>query len=881
MKCNYKRYSFWQLLLATCVLLLTTSCRETIENIFSDDIEAGDEVMFIALMQDRTTTTRATETQVVNVNYQFSIGMYKEDGTKEGDDGIYKVGENGGALQAETPLNWPNNITPYSFKAVAGSTKLSDIQNTKADWLLQDRLVGGTEMCLSAKGWKQYNKTNNFLDQTTVPLDMRHARSLITVILKAGEGVSREALAVQNDLSATINSYSIDANSNVVPLEITPLASETTVDYTVDDKNGTAQTGVSSTRYDAIVEPWDYSEKPSDYLLARINLSGQKYSFYAQNDDDFTNNKDSYHLQAGQNLIVTVTLSRDTRKAKMTAYIEDWTEDITTTICDDYGNAGEPIKIKTREEFEKFLANVDANKPGNVALVLNDIDLEDWSKTAFDLKCTLNLGGWKLTSNHRLFNNVMEAANLQNGTIEINGTVDAAVATKNGGSIEDIKVTAANIAAHATKAGVVVDNAGVITKCQSALAVTGAASDYVGGIAATSLIANGKGLSKETVVIDGCTVTNRVADGANGGGIVGCADGTVTNNTFEYGITIGQSKDTHKNIVGVVGPGDHLFADNGWPTVDANDWPTVDANLKIENKIKDNLYTGIIDSETELLLSATDGYKETGNYYRLAKNFSVTKPIGDVAYKLDGNNKQLSTSSRIFGTITGSVYNLKVHVIKSLVADNIEGDKDYMAPVAYAVSGATAELRNIKVTMADNTYIQASNPAGIVVWAGAGATISGCDVTADIRAWVKNSTSSSERKYAGGIVSVGSNATISQCVFHSGSKLNTQISGATVIYYGGIVGGVGSWDSETPELTITDCTSFCTGYITEATEDDYHGGILGYAMKEDKTNATKDCQGNWWPNKSDGKASKGVAAWQTGITADATIGKRNAVKPTE
>ena len=172
------------------------------------------------------------------------------------------------------------------------------------------------------------------------------------------------------------------------------------------------------------------------------------------------------------------------------------------------------------------------------------------------------------------------------------------------------------------------------------------------------------------------------------------------------------------------------------------------------------------------------------------------------------------------------------------------------------------------------------NPAGLVVWAGAGATVSGCEVTADIRAWVSKPTSSKERKCAGGIVALGSKATISKCVFHTGSKLDAQFTDATVIYYGGIVGGVATYKSENPELTITDCTSYCTSYITTP-EDDYHGGILGYAMKEDKSNGTKDCQGNWWPNKSDGKASKGVAAWQSGVTADATIGKRNAVKPAE
>ena len=117
-------------------------------------------------------------------------------------------------------------------------------------------------------------------------------------------------------------------------------------------------------------------------------------------------------------------------------------------------------------------------------------------------------------------------------------------------------------------------------------------------------------------------------------------------------------------------------------------------------------------------------------------------------------------------------------------------------------------------------------------------------------------------------------------MFHSGSKLYTELNDAKIIYYGGIVGGVSSWTAETPQVTITDCTSFCSSYII-VSEDAYHGGILGYAMLENGENATKDCQGNWWwPNNLDGKPAKGVAAYQGG-SQDAVIGKRNAITPKE
>ena len=551
----------------------------------------------------------------------------------------------------------------------------------------------------------------------------------------------------------------------------------------------------------------------------------------------------------------------------MTAYIEDWTEEVTTSICDDYGNAGEPIYIKTRDELYNFLADNKQNKPGNVAMVLNDIELTDWAST-FDLNCTLNLGGWTLTSSKRFLQGITGSGNLQNGAVKIDNTVDAAIADTNGGTIEDVKVEAADQNAQATVAGLVKNNGGVIAKCQSALAVNGAeGTSYVGGIAAQSLSS-----TEKQALIDGCLVTNSVKGGNAGGGIVGLANGSVINNTFEYGITLSQTAATHKNIVGVA---------QGSLSADGNAWPTVADDLSMTNVTADR-YTGIIDSNAELLLSASSGHNAAGNRYRLAKDISLTDTIpGEIKYDLDGNGKQIATSARIFYTISGSVHDLKVHVIKSLIATNIDGDKDHMAPLAYAVAGSQAELSDIQVTMAPDTYIQASNPAGLVVWAAGGAKVNRCEVTADIRAWVKHpNDDKNELKYAGGIVSTASVATISQCVFHSGSKLYTELNDAKIIYYGGIVGGVSSWTAETPQVTITDCTSFCNNYII-APEDAYHGGILGYAMLDNNTNATKDCQGNWWPNNLDGKPAKGVAAFETGTSQDAVIGKRNGVTPRE
>ena len=304
-----------------------------------------------------------------------------------------------------------------------------------------------------------------------------------------------------------------------------------------------------------------------------------------------------------------------------------------------------------------------------------------------------------------------------------------------------------------------------------------------------------------------------------------------------------------------------------------NAWPTFDDNYDLTN-IETDKYDGIIDNKDEL--ATATGSKR----YRLAKDITITGSIGNVSYELNGNGKQISTSSMIFDEITGKVYDLTVYVSESLVANNKSDDTDFMAPLAYALYGETAEIRDVKVKMAKDKYIQAANPAGLVVWAGSGAKISNCDVTAEIKTYL-NSPKADELKFAGGVVSTASKVTITQCVFHSASKLSSANSDATASYFGGIVGGVNTWNGETPELTITDCTSFCKNYLEGTDEDNYHGGILGYAVYDSKNATTKYCQGNWWPDNNDGKISKGVAVYASGSSVEATIGKRNAVRPTE
>ena len=899
-------------------ILGMTGCNETLDSLFSEDISEGEEVMFTTSLPSAP-ATRATAQedyekemnayQAVNKAYEFTISMYqKEDDGKdkligtstycpaptvttdeEGDTVSIKY-DGIGSLKSDKPLYWSSTTVPYAFKAVAGTETLSAVQNTQKDWLQQDRLEGYGYVQLwdadndkptddldalnyhTAKDWKKLNYNSKMVsdnnDLKKIPLFLQHKRSLISIILKAGEGVSRKALAydvAENDLSARIYSYSDGAAK---PLEIMPLAKEEKIHYD-KDKNGGAEDSVSTTRYDAIVQPYDYSANPSTDLITKISLSGQHYSFYAQNDylfaDPDNSNKASYNLEPGKRLVITVTLSRDSRKILMSAYVEDWTEEVTNTICDDYGNAGEPIKISNRTELIEFLASNEKNKPGNVALVTNNIDLQDWGADYglnYNLYCTLNLGGKTIMSNHRFLDSLQDAATLQNGNIQIGGVVDAAVATTNKGAIEDVRVTATDTTAHATVAGVVVNNTGTISKCHSALKVSGGTGDYVGGIAATSLSEENK-----IAIIESCTVTNRVDGGQKGGGIVGKANGYINNNTFEYGITLNQSKSQFKNIVG------ERDKDHSTFKVENNAWPTVDDNFFGENcpntNVFENPYSGIIDCEDELKTSTGHPYNDDKKRYRLAKDITVQTITGDVNYELDGNGKTISTKAMIFNAIAGKVHNLTVLVVNNLVTTQDESTAtDAIAPLAFSVHGSTAEISNIKVKTADGVKITASNPAGVVVWAYDNATVKNCEVQVNLYANV-NTKIEQGSKFAGGIVSTVSKATVTQCIFHSTGKIEGTDS--KVLYLGGIVGGIEKKEltNDIPELTITDCTSFIT-----FPKDEHHGGILGNAKFGEADATSSVCQGNWWQSDCNGVGTKNGSD-------ESLIGKRNAITPSE
>ena len=138
------------------------------------------------------------------------------------------------------------------------------------------------------------------------------------------------------------------------------------------DSNG-GEVDLDNLRYDAYVDPYDFLNNPKDRIAA-ISLSGMNFSFYSSNDGKFQSTLDAdkeymqaYNLTAGKHLIIEATLTSE-RIVFITAWIEDWKEIITTTICDDYGQNGDPILIENEEQLKDFLTNTDKN---NVEVIVN------------------------------------------------------------------------------------------------------------------------------------------------------------------------------------------------------------------------------------------------------------------------------------------------------------------------------------------------------------------------------------------------------------------------------------------------------------------------------------------------------------------------------
>ena len=1003
-----------------CALLLIGCNNDelSVVNYEDSEIMVGEQIQFTSMLPDDLNATRAPkdewETKVrkyspVNHDYSFAVTMWKRNAENEstlsgtstykpmqttdigsstisGYDGTLKLAE------GATALYWQDNVNKWGFTAEANNNTLASDQSTQEKWLAMDHLKGhsylpvwddksgtgtdlDTPMYMTSKEWYKANQTAlsqsgsmaSAEDCKKIPLYMKHQRAWITVILKAGEGVTREALAFDKsaeNIRMAINSYTkTESNYNIQAVS-QPWASEYFIDYE-KDANGEAASKVSTTRYDAIVEPHNYGGGRKDEdVIAKINLSNQNFSFYASNDTRYINGTDAdkaaadevYDLQAGKHLTITVTLSRESRKILITAWIEDWTEVVTSTICDDYGQNGDPIVIKNRSELMAFLSDPKKNTQGSVAIIQPlEIDLDPsedqvWPSDDYTLSATLNLAGSTLKTSHRLFKRMTSSANLVNGKVMIkDGTenLQCAIALCNDGTIERVNVVTSgeDSQVKASLAGLVGINRGTIYQCSSTLPVYGTEAfdvkisetesyslNFVGGIAAASATKASTLMS----VIDGCTVNasvNGSEDIGGGGGIVGYALGRVTNNTFEYGITVKQEQRAKfKNIVGAVA-GLSATEDkklraygNAWPTLAPNNF----SDVENPNNYPGTKFDAVIDCQDELdYVMGSTTYNVQDKNYRISKSFTVSSDnwthgtVSDdaasqhnVKFNLDGNdktitltgNKQVTTWSgtkqeegtstsyttapMLFNYVLGEIKDLTLYLEKSIVAQPSVSEEgkynatDAIAPLAYAVYGTKAKLSNIKVKAhkgsdgKNDVYVQAATPAGLVVWAFADASITNCKVQVPVKMWLPSTAGEQAKHYAGGIVACAAKASITESVYlvqSDDAMSSANNATGTNNYYGGIVGGTAPKDSENPSLQIADCTSWFSATRGSS------GSIIGYTCYATSAsnsllngmNTAKKSEGNWWPLDK-----VGAYQWADGMSEEQVIGKRNSVTPT-
>lgn len=636
-----KEYRFTRIIWLLCLALAMTGCSEDLVSSGSDDeIKPGDPILFAPYLSGRAMT-------------RTDVSDYHDDGASANYTFTYEMYNSSAVLVASgLQLYWPDNINSYGFKATAGSATLATDQTTQTKFFAEDKLLGygaiaSTEDDIKAlnyrtsKNWKAANGGSK-----VIPVFLNHLRSCITVILKAGEGVSRDDLANTNYLEAKIYSYSGETTT-----EISPYATSTTIDYTAGDYGGAAN-GVSTTQYTAIVEPYDYqanNTKP----IAQIKLSNQTFKFLVGNES-VEGNKSNYNLTVGKHLTITATLSRgsdDGRyKVKMTAQVTNWDITNIAATVNNEGLIGSTTDIGTRADLLAFLTDADKNKAGNIANITADINLEDGEAWAAPqpLNCTMKMNDKTFTTTHRIFSTIGVGGKLIGGTISVGGDVDAAVAETNHGTIQSITVNRTSTA-KATKAGLVVTNSGTISSCTSNLPVS-STSDVVGGIAMESVYHSDNG---SMPVIENCTANTRVEGSGEtvGGGIVGKAVGRVSGNTFNYGITLSQDATNFKNIVYAKYDNDHQLRayNNSWPTTADN---TIDEGTGSNTNATaaEDQYNATIDNQTELASLLNNENNIAGKKYRVSDNFTVTtweNSSTTALFTLNGNYKTISTEGEV------------------------------------------------------------------------------------------------------------------------------------------------------------------------------------------------------------------------------------------
>lgn len=910
---HFVRHTFTLILLAAFVAGFN-SCKDDISLIADDGSipdMTGEQVTFNTNVSSSSSDSRGYTAIsdalngyiAINKAYKLKITMHKqgepatEMGTCTYEPVFSQSGTSEGVLRAapangETALYWQDSQQAYGFSVTAGSDNIATDQSTEEKWLAQDRLKGFSYAPVkddsatpaedninainyrTSKQWYQANSvwmpTNGIVprdDFKNIPLFLQHERAWITVILRAGVGVDRDAVdfaTAGEKIKAEIYSYNSEGTA------ITPWLTEQEVEYNAED--GLSAETRKGVAYHAIVNPYNYLAKAEESIISKINLSGQNFSFYVSNDTHYAEYKNSpesqpymqaYNLTAGKHLVIDVTLSRESRKILITAYVEDWTELVTQSICDDFGMNGDPITIQNRQQLIDFLSDSSKNKPGNVAIVsAAAIDLDKkkdgesltndtWSNyNRYNLKCTLNLGGSVLSTSSQFVNNIAASGSIINGSIHMKSSnsvnsVKTAVCGTNEGSIEYLSVTA-DAGAKASVAGIAQTNYGTITKCRSNLPVKGdGTTNFVGGIAAQSIFKDGQ---TTIPVIDNCEVTARVGipDGTScyGGGIVGQAAGRVSNCTYEYGVSLLESlrKDdsSHPLLLSIINQaqsGQDLSAyGNQWPTADTNNignHASNNANLRTSG-----LYDAVIDCQAELekLVEPNSTYNASGKNYRIADSFTVSSvagwPLkssnyttdksthGNVLFLLEGNGKTITltgekeinnygaTSSSsttvksapmLFNNIMGTVQNLNIYCEKSL----------YGKPVFNQETGK-------------NTY---TDGCGTLAYAVFGGTVRNVTVYGASGAFVQAST-------AGGIVvSLHNGSTIENCDCFMPVKMylphegDADVGDAAKYYSGGIAAC-----SENGTVTVTQCryiNKVMNIYNGNKQPNCFLGGIVG------------------------------------------------------
>lgn len=971
---RFKTFRLLLSLALTFPLALTLiGCSDAVSGIFGNgDIEAGEQVQFTTMVPDVPATTRSAyddwKSKVdaykpVNRDYTFNIEMWKQEATASTATALYKpatldnigvdntatashdgtlVFSSEGGGGGEAPLYWQDNVNAWGFKATSVSSESIEAdQSNQANWLKQDKLLGYSYLPVwegseddghgkdnfdqinyrTSKQWYQDNKTAQQLSGLMVegesnevfkkvPLYMQHQRAWITIILKAGDGVTRDQLAYansKNTISTSIFSYKGDTKTEITQ----PWRNQAYVNYG-NDKNGAAVTNASTTRYDAIVTPHNYNNKPEEDIIARINLSNQHFTFAAANDlqygdataeqkvESAVQHMNNYNLQAGQHLTIEATLSRASRMVVITAWVEDWTEVVTATVCDDYGQKGDPVIITSKQQLLEFL-NGEKNKAGYVGIISsNELDLdlgETWNYTG-DLNATLNVAGAKLKTSKQIFKDITTSGSIVNGVIEVKdgSTVATAIANTNSGTIERItlQTQSAHSTAKATVAGYVNKNHGTIYYCSSNLPVMGTTgttgTTFVGGIAAES---NYAGEDKTIMpVIDDCTVNARVdgETGVKGGGIVGNANGRVTNNTFEYGITL---------LQGLRATGLDYDFKNIFHTAAAetraynNAWPTKAGNAVLQNATQDaqkntniyatkfgKTYNQVIDRQEELAQLLHSAYNVTTGEYRISEDFFIGSTWtygkqndnhetfdnnGNMQFKLYGNGKTISleggqtitrtdsdspnegnkttynTAPMLFTNIHGQVYDLVIDLKEDIISEpssaintsnkEVYNAADAIAPLGYSLYGEDALLSNVKVISSNGKGVISATPAGLVVWAQNHAKIEECVVNVPVMMWIPEGAGTDARHYAGGIVACAGIATISrsQYTYDGGTTLygTTNSAQKNNCLYGGIVGGTSYKQiAGNPEYPKLVLTDNASWYSTSSAADNVSRGSI-------------------------------------------------------